>query len=151
MKAMIVGLSAVVSVSLMADPGTYKGKGRGRFGGPAESSYTVTLVAREIKAKSVYELEESWVTDKGDKMTVVHTFHFNPDGTLKVKRDNVEVGCGYSFEDANGMWIDYRLQSPQGPLHINQYFSKADKRVLRIGDGIFNGQVMFWTDSLDKQ
>jgi hypothetical protein len=151
-KLVTVTLGALLSVSLMAEPGTYKGTGKVRSpGGTLVSTYTASLVLKEISPKSLYEVDETWVTADGRKGGSTLTFHFNADGTFRVKRNNVDVGCGYSFDDQNGHWMDYKVQSEQGPVHINQYYSKTEKRLLRMGDGILNGQILFWTDSLVKE
>ena len=144
-------LGILISVSVFAEPGTYEGGGRGRQFGESEGTYTAKLTLTEISPKSVYQVDESWTDDKGKTGTSSLTFHFNSDGTFKVKRKDVEVGCGYSFDDAEGHWMDYRIQTEHGPMHINQYYSKTEKALHRLGDGILNGKVMFWTDNLIKK
>ncbi len=144
-------LSALVGTSLFAEPGTYKGKGTIQGIGSKPAEYAATLVLKEITPKALYEVQETWDMGNGQKGTFTHTFHFNQDGTFKVKRNNVEVGCGYSFDNAQGHWMDYKVQSEQGPVHINQYYSKVNKQLVRMGDGIFQGTVKFWTDSLAKE
>jgi len=150
MKAVI--LSALfLAVGALASPGTYEGSGKARVVNGSLSTYTSTVVVKEITPKQEYQIDESWVTEKGEKGSSSLTFHFNADGTLKVRNKGVDVGCGYSFEDANGMWLDYKIQTPEGPMHVNLYHSKIDDKVLRLGDAIFRGQAMFWTDALIKK
>jgi hypothetical protein len=151
MKKIVIALALGLGLSALASPGTYTGNGVSRIPGGTDEKYITTVVVKEIAAKSIYQVDESWEKADGQKSGSSLTFHFNADGTFKVKNNGVDVGCGYSFEDKNGMWMDYRFQSPWGPVHFNQYHSKVDDTVHRLADGILNGQARFWTDTLIKK
>lgn len=142
---LVVGFSQIA----LSDPGTYVGNGKISMGGRPATPYKTTLKI-DVVEKDVVKLTETYqMAGQTKPATFVTTLHFAPNGLLKVKKNGVEIGCGYWVDYGNGgRWADYRLQTEEGPLHVNAYFDRPTRTFHRIGDMIRLDGVGFWNDTL---
>lgn len=152
MKQVWMLLGGLVAGVAMGAPGTYVGSGTVSIGGGEKTTYTAKIVVEDIVPKKVVKVTESYVMSDGKKEEHVLTFRFQQGGLLKVDKKGVNIGCGYCFDHlGENRWCDYRIQTDNGPLHVNMYYDAVNKSVYRIGDFITLKGVGIWNDSAKLQ
>ncbi len=149
-KLMAIVWGALFSVPLVAEPGTYKGVGTFRDWAGHSGNFSGTLIFKEIVPPKIYQWEETWGPSVVPRGSHSLTLRFANDGTILVKRDSVPVGSGYSFNDPEGLRMDFKFQGGEGPEHVNCYYDKVKNQVFILADGVLNGHSYFWTNRLSE-
>jgi hypothetical protein len=153
MKRILAIASLCLSGIAFCVPGTYDGTGTLSLGGAKPQAYHVTVLVDELQPGTDYRVTESYDLGNGQPMKVTSDFHFEQNGTIVITRNGVRIGCGYRVAGVSpgDEWLDYRMETDQGPLHVNQYFSAAAKTVYRMGDLTELAGVGIWRDTLPLQ
>lgn len=148
MRVFLVAMAAYSSFA-WAHAGTYTGKGTIGVPGKPKQNYQVKFVVTDVVPEKVMKLGESYDSGDGKPVSYESVFTFDDNGTLKIERNGVKIGCGYCLDLPNqSRWCDYRQETEMGPLHVNMYYDGAHQTLSRLGDIITLDGPKVWNDSL---